>query len=295
MHTVALQKADPWWEVWHALADSIQPGLIANLVVALAEPARYVAEMAFVYALYRRHATDARTMLETAVNGQGTAALHQALLPPITSLMTQAAALPPPIPGGIATPPPFSIRDPARITMTWQGRIGRLLTTTKEALGGIVRRALDSVLPLQAQAKEILALVGLTEREAKSVAKYRQGLEETQASEDHILMLVQRRAEVLREQRAARIADAEAMAAITLARQWRMQAAVSGGMVMREVRKRWVLTDERQPPPCAECKRLARQYASGIPLEAVFVTAAGEVIGPPGHAHCRCMLEYFTT
>jgi hypothetical protein len=71
-------------------------------------------------------------------------------------------------------------------------------------------------------------------------------------------------------------------------------AMVTGSLAMAAasgllVRKFWTLDGN----PCPGCVQIAEDYADGLPIGELFESDEfGEVIGPPAHPNCMCVLDY---
>src|SRR5262249_43928436 len=137
------------------------------------------------------------------------------------------------------------------LTSALTTRLQAIDATTVAAIPGIAQRA-QGLPPVQ-QLAEIRALVGLTEGQAASVARYRQGLIEAGHTPAQIQRLVTQRASVLRQQRAERIARTETVAAAALGQQALWEQQVREGVLPVGVRRQWVTSEDEKvcPTICA--------------------------------------------
>jgi hypothetical protein len=161
-------------------------------------------------------------------------------------------------------------------------------------------------------ARDILATIGLTPRQAAAVANFRRLLESgdkaalSRALRDQrfdatiqrlvngeavdqakIDRMVQRYAERYQAYRANVIARYETMEAANAGRRaaWR-QFAGRRGIPLAALKRFWqTAADERV---CPVCRSIPLMNVEGIGIDDVYATVDGESSGPPEHGDCRC-------
>lgn len=142
----------------------------------------------------------------------------------------------------------------------------------------------DGIAPRQA-AKLIRGLVGLTERQAESVYRYRQSLIAEGMSPVEATSRALARAERLIQLRARTIARTETIAAATAGQLASWRSAMNRGMLPNDAKKVWITTpDDRL---CRFCARMNGQKAL---LFSTFESSEGPLDGPPLHPNCRCAI-----
>lgn len=125
--------------------------------------------------------------------------------------------------------------------------------------------------------QQILAVVGLTERQARAVERLRA----SGASADAVARYAQR----LLRLRARTIARTETMAAANAGQQAAWQAAQRAGLLPLGAKRTWITTpDDRLCPLC--------QVVGGqvVGIDEPFQTPLGAVMNPPLHPNCRCAI-----
>ena len=215
----------------------------------------------------------------------GERGLRETLIPRMRALALQAAERT--VVPGVAVA--FNVADPlalAAINAVGGAKITAISDTTREAVRGIVTRTFNNGLPLAQQIAEIAEVVGLTERQALSLSHFRDGLIEAGEKPGRIETLVERRATVLRRQRAEMIARTESMDAVHVGQQegWR-QSLRDGLFKPGTLQRFWVLG----PRPCPLiCALIPGMNPDGVGLEIPFQTPKGPLMHPTAHPRCMC-------
>lgn len=144
---------------------------------------------------------------------------------------------------------------------------------------------LEPPLTVEGFAKVLRPCIGLTEREAKAVARWRDqlGVEGyAGAATEHS---VQNYAAFLLRRRADRIARTELSWSFNAGQLATIKNAQTQGVLVTEVRKRWAAAmDEMTCPVCG-----GELDGQVVGLDADFSTG---VPHPPAHPHCRCGVIY---
>lgn len=194
--------------------------------------------------------------------------------------------------------------------------IKQISDDTRTAVRGVVQNAFANGGHPYEQAKQIKEMIGLTDKQAQSVANFRRMLEEgdrgalTRAlrdkrhdpvlrralgelgeglDQDQIETMVGRYANNALKARAETIARTETINAAQAGQQlsWE-QAAQKGFFERTKVRQGWLVTpDDRL---CIWCAVVPEMNIGGVPLGGYFKTPLGPVLRPTLHPQCRCSL-----
>lgn len=156
---------------------------------------------------------------------------------------------------------------------------------SRAALRLELEKALEEGLGADATAKNIINNIGLTKRQATALGNFRRNLIEAGASSGRIERDTNRYAKRLLEFRAERIARTELMAAANEGHLEMMKQGQEQGIIPGNAQKVWIVTpDDRLCPWCAPMEGQTR------PLNANFVSGLGNVMSPPLHPMCRCVM-----
>lgn len=169
----------------------------------------------------------------------------------------------------------------------WAARQSATMVTlvgdeTRRAIRAIITRAVrDGLSPAQV-ARQIRALIGLTERDALAVGNLQTTLLEEGRKPGQVERMVSRYANRLLRRRAETIARTEIMTAANRGQEALWSQAVADGLLSESDWERmWLVAkDERT---CKVCKPLDRKRAPML-----GGTFPGGVAGPPVHPRCRC-------
>ena len=156
---------------------------------------------------------------------------------------------------------------------------------TREAVRNIVEEAWRYGGHPYEQARRIRNIVGLTQRQAAAVERYRLGLLEQGIDEERADALAQRYAARLRRDRARTISRTETLTAANAGQESAVRVAADMGLIDPAITKRvWIITpDERLCPRICEHMR-----GVAVPFDQPFRTPVGEMWHPPAHPQCRC-------
>lgn len=161
----------------------------------------------------------------------------------------------------------------------------------RKAMKAIIRRyTVDLPLSPQDLGRVLRPIVGLTEKQALAVAKYRDALIGEGMDVKKVDNLVGNYAGFLHRQRALRIARTELSTSYNFGQLESIRQARDGGYFKGEVIKRWLTArDERV---CSFCGALNGEI---VGLEETYPVAMVDVensLAPPAHPSCRCTLIY---
>lgn len=196
----------------------------------------------------------------------------------------------------------FNVTSPQvlRAAQTLTANLVRGVTReSRNAIRRIIFNAVrDGIAPRDA-AVLIRNVIGLTERQALSVAAYRSGLVQAKTPPVRLERLVGRLAERKLKDRALNIARTETMRAANRGQQLLWESMARDRLVdTRTFRQRWVTTpDDRLCPRCApmdgQTVHLGGSFEEsqrGV-LPSQRTAFAGETVqSPPLHPRCRCTL-----
>lgn len=227
-------------------------------------------------------------LLRQAWNEIGERGLQDTLAPRLQALAVQAAEVTAIVGIDVA----FNVQDPEAlqaINVSIGREIVAISETTREAIRGIVQRAFESGTTVTQQMAEIAEVVGLTPRQAESVARYRQGLVEAGETPGRVQDLVARRGLALRLQRAEVISRTEGLNAVHIGQQQRWeQAARVGALDATRLRRFWILG----PRPCPTiCVPIPGMNPDGVGLAEPFQTPVGPLMHPTAHPQCMCAVS----
>lgn len=134
-------------------------------------------------------------------------------------------------------------------------------------------------------ARMLVSVIGLTERQAASVQRFRERLVADGQSGEVLARRVERYSEALLRQRALTIARTELIAAVNAGQQalWQ-QALRQGALEGSTMRRVWIVTDDERLEP--ECESIgAASEANPVGMNEPF---PGGYMAPPAHPMCRC-------
>lgn len=283
---------DSWREL-HATAEAGEPALMAVFLAAIGELLRRVRIAELFAGLSTRDAGRALAALHldtlapslaelTGVLDQVATAQAERTLSRVarTILNDTNASLTLRLGGGLPT---AEIADWAR---AHAGRLAQNLSNeTRYALQNIIADALASGQGPAQMAALIEKVIGLNQRQANALAKFRAALEAAGTNGDALERLVARRARLMLRQRARAIARTETISSANAANRLTWERNVREGVLdPSRWRVQWLaVEDDRLCPDCMDLD--GQTVAIGQP----FISPAyGEVWGPALHPQCRC-------
>lgn len=166
-------------------------------------------------------------------------------------------------------------------------RIRQVSIETLAAVRTAVRRGVSEGRGVAAVARELRQSVGLTERQAVTVANYRAGLLEARTPAKQLATLVERRQHQLIRQRAVNIARTESITSASAGQhQLLLQLRDDGVLDEAQYRRFWIRTPGERT--CPQCNAIPRLNQDGVTLTQPFQTPIGPVMYPALHPSCRC-------
>lgn len=155
--------------------------------------------------------------------------------------------------------------------------------SSRDAVRGLIERAFEEGIPPRRLAPMLIdSGIGLTDRYAKAVDRYRRELQLSDREQGQVDRMTQRYADRLLKIRAENIARTETLAAENEGQRelWN-QAAADGLLDPTTTRRRWIVTeDDRLCPLCEPLDGETVPLLGGV--------YSGGVSGPPLHPQCRC-------
>lgn len=184
----------------------------------------------------------------------------------------------------------FDITNPRAVGYV-RSRAGDLIRewgdSSKLGLRSMIAAAFENGVTPQKLARQIMdSGIGLTERYAVAVERYRSRLEddeETDRSDAQVGRMTERYAQRLLRVRSETVARTEILAASNQGQQELWRQAREGGLIGAEAVQEWLATNDSRVDD--ECLDLDGETA---PLGGYF---PGGVTGPPIHPGCRCSLR----
>ena len=282
----ALHKAvpdDPTWRLLHQLADDATPAMLRDVTRILGEVGVSLSREDLARLVSTGNQSGAEQLLRQAWDDVGERGLQETLAPRLRALALQAGEATSIVGIDVA----FNVQDPEALAAidAYTGRqITAISQTTREAVQGIVRRAFESGTPITQQINEIAELVGLTPRQAESLARFRQGLLDAGEKPGRVQELVERRAQTVRRMRAESISRTEGLNAAHLGQQQRWEQSVRDGLLdPTRLRRFWILGPRACPEVCAP---IPGMNPDGVGLLEPFQTPVGTLMHPTAHPQC---------
>ena len=279
----ALYKAAPddaTWRLLHQLADHATPAMLRDVTQVLASVGVALSREDLARLVSTGNQAGAAQLLRQVWDDVGERGLQETLAPRLRALALQAGEATAIVGIDVA----FNVQDPEALQAidAYAGRqITAISQTTREAVQGIVRRALESGTPITQQISEIAELVGLTPRQAESLAHFRQGLVEAGEKPGRVQELVERRAQAIRRLRAESISRTEGLNAAHLGQQQRWEQSAREGLLdPTRLRRFWILGPRACPKICVP---IPGMNPDGVGLLEPFKSPAGPLMFPTAH------------
>jgi SPP1 gp7 family putative phage head morphogenesis protein len=279
--------ADPQWIRLHRAADLDRPALARVVLAYLTVLAGNMGQARRMLQWFDVERTIAALKLEQLSN------LATAVEPILRSTWERGlavAAAAPPIAGTEATLlVQLATNEGLNIErIDWARRqAGELIQGVSMETRYAVRRIIEAAVARGTAPREtgklLEAIVGLTERQAQAVARYRATLVEAGTKPAILDRLVARYGTRLLRHRAQMIARTETIRAANEGRRAQWQRNVQEGVILPERWEReWVAIVPSDGRTCSVCVDLDGQRA---PIDGTYPDGSD---GPPGHPVCRC-------
>lgn len=152
----------------------------------------------------------------------------------------------------------------------------------RRAVNAVLGEAVAGGLSVQAAAKRLREVVGLSDRDALALAARRKRLERSGAKPERVDADAARYRERLIRRRADAIARTETVAAREGGRLHAWRVLQADGSLPRTARKKWTAGRDA----CPRCRALANQKA--IPIAQSYQADGVSIPAPPAHPHCDC-------
>lgn len=161
--------------------------------------------------------------------------------------------------------------------------------TSRDAIRAVLREGFQRGVPVPEMARRIRSSIGLSERYARAVDRYRQGQLDAGVAPGKVAERSDRYANRLLRLRATTIARTETIAASAAGQHAAWQEAKAQGLLSGG-KRRWIVTPDESLCPNI-CEPMDGQERG---LEEAFTTGQGDsVMHPPAHPACRCAVGLF--
>lgn len=273
--------------ILHRIADGRTGGLVRGLIALFSDVRRGIG-LSIVAEAVRRG--DIGKAVETVSFDRVQQGLLVVLTPVITDVViTSGKEMHSRLPPRVKQDTAFNARE-ARLQDWLDTHIASLIVQvteeTREAVRGVVERAIRQGLHPDRAAGHIRELVGLTRRQGLAVDNYRARLVTAGRSQAQIERFTSRYAEQLHTYRANNIARTELMTAANRGHYESIRQMVELGR-MTGATKRWItVPDDRR------CEWCAPMHNQMVPFDAMFTSGLGNVEHPPLHPQCRCLVSF---
>lgn len=212
----------------------------------------------------------------------------------------------------VATAMSFALQNPEVVAFLTQygfDLIRGITLETAAAIRLIMQRNVAAGIAPKETAREIMSVVGLTERQAQAVLNFRRALQSgdfaaakrlalrdkrfdgslkqgAKLTPEQIDRIVQRYAERQLRYRAQMIARTESIRALNKGQIEAWRQADEQGLLEADMREQWL----PGPEACPLCDSIPSMNPEGVRIGGLFNTPYGFMDGPPAHPNCRCAL-----
>lgn len=157
---------------------------------------------------------------------------------------------------------------------------------TRNAIRKEIDKAFKEGLGADRTADNIINLIGLTERQAGAVTRFRQTAIENGASINRAQKDAKKYADRLLRHRAETIARTELMAAANEGHLEMVRQGIDQGIIPnRPLSKIWIVT-----PDDRLCEWCAPMEGQRVSIDDYFISGLGNFESPPLHPQCRCVM-----
>jgi len=285
----------PDWKLLHTVADAQYPKFLQSWGQAFGEAQGAVDIPTLTQFLQSGHLQAAEKTLLTAWKDVGLSGQESRLDPILFNTVSQGANAAISLwPATTGTPwgGSFSLQLPeaeAFINRLGADMVREVSDVTRQGIRGIVYRGFQEGFPPDQMARQMRAMVGLTEKQLGPIERYTAKLAADGVSPEKIEELRQKLVARKIRQRTATIARTESITAAGAGQQqmWlqaRDQALLNDG----KTRRVWIVTpDDRL---CPFCQAIPDLNPQGVTLDAPFKTPGSPVLFPAAHPNCRCAI-----
>jgi SPP1 gp7 family putative phage head morphogenesis protein len=151
---------------------------------------------------------------------------------------------------------------------------------TRKALQQYIGDAFKRGVPPRLLAKQLRAIVGLTDKQAASIGRMRDEWLDEGLSDDVVERRVEFESAKALKVRTEMIARTETIAASNAGQRIAWQQARSEGLLSPDLVKVWITTPDDRT--CSECEAIDGEQAN---IDSPFSIG---VVEPPAHPNCRC-------
>lgn len=266
-----------------ALADRLAPGLRVAFLRAIEQLRRELTSTEVGNLIGGAHPTASELWHRLQ------ALLDPAVREPITRLLTAAGtqALGE-LPESVQAQVRFDLTNPRAVEAVdtlVRASVQEIANASQDAVQTILKMGFQQGWTVDTMARRLRAVIGLTDRYATAVEKYREMLLGSQnaAKANELADAYARR---LLRQRATTIARTESIRAMNAGQQAAWQDAIDQHLLAPDVRQEWIVTDDDRL--CPICEAIPALNPEGVPLGHPFQSPLGSLSGPPAHVACRC-------
>lgn len=291
-------RGAPDWQAVHDVADRGYAELVRVVQAILREAGSPLDRQAILRALEVQDLTALQALLEPVLNGM-TEALREAMRPILEEMAVNGAeAARQPLEQGRGELNETEVEvvfghvneGAARYA---QERSSQLVVdvdeSTRQAIRTIINHSVEGGASPHQTMTDLEAMIGLTERQAQSVQRYRQQLEASGTKTADVKQLVARRIAQLKQQRAEAITRTETMDSASHGQQMLWEQAQQQGLVPAGARRYWVVSPDNRL--CPRCGPIPSRNRNGVGLTEPFHTPDGPRLRPPHHIQCRCSVS----
>lgn len=296
MSATAIAKAtdSAWWEHVHAAADDLEPEMRDAFVEEVGNLQAEVDVDDLAAAIEAGN-----TARAAALVSQGTGQAPQAVADRLVDVIRNVAAARSPASFGLTFD---AVNDQA---VRWASRRSAQLVTavsneTRQAIRDVVTQALRGRLgPVdqprsdpRSQARVIREMIGLTDRDAKAVARFHESMIAEGLTPEFAERQAAKRAQRYLNRRALNIARTEGLTAANKGQDLLWQAAADQGVIdRRRARRVWIATEDDRT-----CERCMSLDGAEVPFDGAFTEAVESAPRnrptttqtPVLHPSCRC-------
>lgn len=302
----------------HKIADSAAEPLRRRILAAIARIQDGIDEKKLLAAVKRQDVDAVMRALDLDETMQE--AFEAAVRPPLEDAMLRAGREAPDRTLGPQVGMRFDLTNPNVTTFlrNYDFRLIRQISEdTREGIRQVVSDAFEYGGHPDEQARAIRGSIGLTQNQATAVDNFRSLLvnrdrmalqralrdkrfdptlnralgraAERELPKDQIDRMVDRYTERFIAHRANTIARTETIGASNAGQQMSWDQAAGKGLILRDrVRQKWYVTPDDKT--CLICESIPILNPEGVPLGAMFMSAAGPIRRPGAHPLCRCVL-----
>lgn len=295
-----ISPVSEWWHALHLAADKAYSKFRDVFVSAMSMWRSTTEPLDLFHAIISSDITTAENIISVAWDRQVAPRYTEAMRQLTTETFSQAAEVAKPhVERLIATRYPqtaqigIQLGGPASPqTQAWAEQyaaqeVRYIGDSSKDAIRRVIRRHFAEGVNPQQMAKEIRQYLGLTERQAAAVERFRQSMTDAKLSPSVIEKRTQSRINRMIRQRATLIARNETHAIASHGNYQALLDAKNQGLLDEErTRRFWVITPGSRT--CQHCLPVPGMNPKGVRITEPFATPLGPSMVAHLHVACRC-------